>query len=324
MNYSQILKKSIDKINLQIKELENLCKDKEIIPLAKEEIEKLKFEKTALEKELNSNKFDKAKLCPKGSSTFQHRNVIMEIRAGTGGEEAALFATDLFRMYARFSEKNGWKIESLDTHVTEKGGFKQIVFSIKGKDVYQKLYYENGVHRVQRVPKTEAHGRIHTSAVSVYVMPEAQDLEIKIKPEDLKIDVFRSSGPGGQSVNTTDSAVRITHLPTGIVVSCQDERSQYKNKLKAIRVLKTRLLDKLNKENEGEISQQRREKIGSGDRSEKIRTYNFPGQRVVDHRINFKTNLQFILGGNLQVLFEKLNKANKAKLHPKISPRKKI
>ncbi len=274
-----------------------------MLPLAKEEIEKLKSEKAALEKELSLKEAKENR----EDSAFQHRNIIMEIRAGTGGEEAALFAADLFRMYNRFAEKKGWKIEPLDTHISEKGGFKQIVFCIKGKNVYQKLQYESGVHRVQRVPKTEARGRIHTSAVSVYVMPEAEDLEMNIKPEDLKIDVFRSSGPGGQSVNTTDSAVRITHLPTQIVVTCQDERSQYKNKLKAMRVLKTRLLDKLNKEKEGEISQQRREKIGRGDRSEKIRTYNFPQQRVTDHRINFKTNLNTILEGNLETLFEKLN-----------------
>jgi len=305
MNYRQILKKNIDNLTSQIRELEKLCEDKEIFPLAKEEIEKLKSEKAALEKELTLSEVSLRRKAP----SFQHRNVIMEIRAGTGGEEAALFAADLFRMYTRFAEKKGWKIETLDTHISEKGGFKQVVFSIKGKDAYQKLQYESGVHRVQRVPKTEARGRIHTSAVSVYVMPEAEDVEIKIKPEDLKIDVFRSSGPGGQSVNTTDSAVRLTHLPSGIVVTCQDERSQYKNKLKAMRVLKTRLLDRLNREKEGKISQERREKIGRGDRSEKIRTYNFPQQRVTDHRINFKTNLNTILEGNLETLFEKIQLA---------------
>ncbi|OQX53097.1 MAG: peptide chain release factor 1 [Candidatus Omnitrophica bacterium 4484_213] len=304
MNYRQILKKNIDNLTSQIRELEKLCEDKEIFPLAKEEIEKLKSEKAALEEELT---LSEVSLRTKENPSFQHRNVIMEIRAGTGGEEAALFAADLFRMYTRFAEKKGWKIETLDTHISEKGGFKQVVFSIKGKDAYQKLQYESGVHRVQRIPKTEARGRIHTSAVSVYVMPEAEDVEIKIKPEDLKIDVFRSSGPGGQSVNTTDSAVRLTHLPSGIVVTCQDERSQYKNKLKAMRVLKTRLLDRLNKEKQGKISQERREKIGRGDRSEKIRTYNFPQQRLTDHRINFKTNLNTILEGNLETLFERLN-----------------
>ncbi|MCK4859650.1 MAG: peptide chain release factor 1 [Candidatus Omnitrophica bacterium] len=303
MDYQQILKRNIDRLNAEIKELENLCRDKEIASLAKEEISGKKLERDAIRKNL-----EKTVSIPKETAVFEHRNVIMEIRAGTGGEESSLFAVDLFKMYSRFAEKNGWKIEPLDTHISEKGGFKQIIFSVRGEHAYQRLYNESGVHRVQRVPKTETRGRIHTSAVSVYVMPEAEGLEIDIKQDDLKIDVFRSSGPGGQSVNTTDSAVRLTHLPTGIVVTCQDERSQYKNKLKAMRVLKTRLLDKLNKEKEGEISQRRREKIGRGDRSEKIRTYNFPQQRVTDHRINFRTNLQSILEGKLEVLFEKLDR----------------
>lgn len=306
MDYSQTLKRQIKSLNSQINELEKLCEDKEIAVLAKEEIEKLKSEKLTLEKNFQLMEVSPQSKSKKDSSS-QNKNVIMEIRAGTGGEEAALFVADLFKMYNRFAEKNNYKVETLDTHISEKGGFKQITFSVKGKDIYRKLQFESGVHRVQRIPKTEARGRIHTSAVSVCVMPEADDLEITIKPVDLKIDVFRSSGPGGQSVNTTDSAVRITHLPTQIVVTCQDERSQYKNKLKAMRVLKTRLLDKLNKQKEGEISQQRREKIGRGDRSEKIRTYNFPQQRVTDHRINFKANLNTLLEGNLESLFEKLN-----------------
>ncbi|RKY39629.1 MAG: peptide chain release factor 1 [Candidatus Omnitrophota bacterium] len=306
MDYQEILKKNIAEIEAQIKELKHLCTDKELSSLAKEEIKRLEEEKEILKKNLETSKRIGKKEETPSAESFLHRSVIMEIRAGTGGEEAALFAADLFRMYARFAEKKGWKLETLDTHISEQGGFKQVVFSIKGKDVYQNLQYESGVHRVQRVPKTESRGRIHTSAVSVYVMPEAEDVEIEIKPEDLRIDVFRSSGPGGQSVNTTDSAVRITHLPTGTVVTCQDERSQYKNKLKAMRVLKTRLLDKLRKEKQGEISRERREKIGRGDRSEKIRTYNFPQQRVTDHRINFKTNLKNILEGDLDLLVRNL------------------
>ncbi len=237
------------------------------------------------------------------SDPLDQKNIILEIRAGTGGDEAALFAADLLRMYTRYGESKGWKVEMLSSNSTGVGGVKEAILSIEGKGVYSRLKFESGVHRVQRVPVTEASGRIHTSAVTVAVLPEAEEVEVEIDPKDLRIDVFRSTGPGGQSVNTTDSAVRITHLPTGMVVSCQDEKSQHKNKVKAIKVLRARLSDKLRKEQTAEISAARREQVGTGDRSERIRTYNFPQGRVTDHRIGLTLHsLNAILEGELDPL----------------------
>jgi len=238
------------------------------------------------------------------------RNVIVEIRAGTGGEEAALFAADLYRMYQRHAERRNWKMEIIDANPTTVGGFKEIIFSLAGGKVFGSMKFESGVHRVQRVPQTEASGRIHTSAASVAVLPEAEEIELEIKPGDLKIDVFRSSGPGGQSVNTTDSAVRITHLPTNTVVTCQDEKSQLKNKNKAMRVLRARLLDSIRRERDDEIATQRRQMVSTGDRSAKIRTYNFPQNRVTDHRIGLTIqNLAGILDGRLDEITAALREA---------------
>jgi peptide chain release factor 1 len=235
------------------------------------------------------------------------KNVILEIRAGTGGDEAALFAADLLRMYLRFGERNNWKTEIMNEHVTAGGGFKEVCVMISGKGAYSKLKYESGVHRVQRVPVTESQGRIHTSAVTVAVLPEAEDVEVDIKPDDIRLDVFRASGPGGQHVNKTESAVRLTHLPTGLVVSCQDEKSQIKNKAKAMKVLKARLLDKMTQEQHDDQAAARKSQVGSGDRSERIRTYNFPQGRVSDHRINLTLyKLEIILDGELSDLLPPL------------------
>jgi peptide chain release factor 1 len=235
------------------------------------------------------------------------RDVIMEIRAGTGGEEAGLFTADLYRMYTRYADQNGYRVEVLSSNPTGIGGLKEIIFSVSGEDVYSTLKFESGVHRVQRVPATEASGRIHTSAASVAVLPEADEVDIQINPEDLKIDVYRSSGPGGQSVNTTDSAVRVTHLPTGMVVTCQDEKSQLKNKNKALMVLRARLLDHAQEEQRAKIATARKSMVGTGDRSEKIRTYNFPQGRVTDHRINLTLyRLEDILAGDLKEIISAL------------------
>jgi peptide chain release factor 1 len=241
------------------------------------------------------------------------KNVILEIRAGTGGEEAALFASDLFRMYSKYAERQGWRVEILESHSTGIGGFKEITASVEGRGVYSRLKYESGTHRVQRVPVTESQGRIHTSAVTVAILAEAEEVEVDINPEELRIDVFRSSGPGGQSVNTTDSAVRVTHLPTGIIVSCQDEKSQHKNRAKALRVLRARLLDMAKHEQQEKISRERRSQIGSGDRSERIRTYNFPQGRVTDHRINLTLyKLGSVLEGELDEVLDALQQADHA------------
>ena len=235
------------------------------------------------------------------------KDVILEIRAGTGGEEAALFAADLLRMYLRFAERNKLKTEMISAHETDGGGFKEVIVNISGKGAYGQLKYESGVHRVQRVPATESQGRIHTSAVTVAVMPEAEDVELEINPDDLRIDVFRSSGPGGQHVNKTESAVRITHLPTGVVVSCQDEKSQHKNKAKAMKVLRARIYDRMLEEQQAQLAAERRSQVGSGDRSERIRTYNFPQGRVSDHRINLTLyKLEQILDGDLSDLIPPL------------------
>ncbi len=238
------------------------------------------------------------------------KNAIVEIRAGTGGDESSLFAADLFRMYARYAEARKWKIGLLDSHPTSLGGFKQLTFTVEGAGAYGAYRYESGVHRVQRVPETESQGRIHTSTASVVVLPEAEDVEIEIDANDLRIDVFRSSGPGGQSVNTTDSAVRITHEPTGIVVSCQDEKSQHKNKAQAMRVLRARLHDRAEQEQQAELSAKRRSHIGSGDRSEKVRTYNYPQNRITDHRIGLSVyDLTGVLEGNMDAFVDALRDA---------------
>ncbi|MGD8946597.1 MAG: peptide chain release factor 1, partial [Desulfobacterales bacterium] len=274
--------------------------DPEIKDLARDEIDALTRNKEELEVEL------KMLLLPKDPN--DDKNVIIEIRAGTGGEEAALFASDLFRMYSRYAEKRNWKVEIMTHHPTGVGGLKEIIAMINGKGAYSAFKYESGTHRVQRVPTTEAQGRIHTSAVTVAVLPEAEEVDIQIDPSELKIDVYRSTGPGGQSVNTTDSAVRITHLPTGLVVTCQDEKSQLKNKGKALKVLRARLLDQMLQEQTEKRSEERKSQVGTGDRSGRIRTYNFPQGRVSDHRINLTLyKLESILQGNIDELIENLS-----------------
>ena len=296
------LYRTVQRLEGEIEENRNLLseKDDEIKTLAKEEIDFLTQEQERVEREL------KSALVPKDPS--DGKNILLEIRAGTGGDEAGLFAADMFRMYAKFAEMNGWKVDILSRNFTGVGGFKEVIALIEGDRVYSKLKFESGVHRVQRIPETESQGRIHTSAVTVAVLPEADEIEVEIDPDDLRIDVFRSSGPGGQSVNTTDSAVRITHIPTGLVVSCQDEKSQHKNKAKAMKVLRAKLLDKLEGEQHKEISEKRRSLVGSGDRSERIRTYNFPQGRVTDHRIGLTLyRLDEILEGHLQELVDALN-----------------
>lgn len=273
--------------------------DPEIKHLAKEEVERLTEEKDRLELKL------KKLLIPK--DPLDEKNVILEIRAGTGGDEAGLFANDLYKMYSRYAEGRRWAIEIVDHHATGVGGLKEIVALIKGKGVYSRLKYESGTHRVQRVPTTETQGRIHTSAVTVAVLPEAEDVEVEVDPGELRIDVFRSTGPGGQSVNTTDSAVRITHLPSGLVVTCQDEKSQHKNKAKALKVLRSRLLDQMIREQNAKRSQERKNQVGSGDRSERIRTYNFPQGRVTDHRIGLTLyKLDAILQGDVDEVIDSL------------------
>ena len=277
--------------------------DAEMRALAQAELQTLKVKLPQLEQEV------KLLLLPKDEADA--RNAILEVRAGTGGEEAALFAADLFRMYQRYAGQRGWRFEVMDVSDTGLGGFKEATASISGRDVFLRLKFESGVHRVQRVPETEGSGRIHTSAATVAVLPEAEDVDIHIEEKDLRIDVFRSSGPGGQSVNTTDSAVRITHLPTGLVVSQQDQKSQLQNKIRAMEVLRARLLDLRVAEQEAERARMRRTQVGTGDRSAKIRTYNYPQSRVTDHRIGFTShNLQAIIDGDIEPIIDALKLAD--------------
>ncbi len=288
--YKQVKKELADSQSLIKEEADEELKD-----LAREEVHTLKEQLERLEEEL------RLLLLPKDPNDA--KNVLLEIRAGTGGEEAALFAADLFRMYSHLAERRGWKLETMSHSVTGLGGLKEVIALVSGNRVYSHLKYESGTHRVQRVPETESQGRIHTSAVTVAVLPEAEDVDVQISPEEIRIDVFRSSGPGGQSVNTTDSAVRITHVPTGLVVTCQDEKSQHKNKAKALKVLKARLFDLKQQEQHRQIAQERKSQVGTGDRSERIRTYNFPQGRVTDHRIGLTLyRLEAVLDGDLEEL----------------------
>src|SRR5262245_60531434 len=273
--------------------------DPEIREMARGELPAIEAQLTALEERL------KALLLPRDPNDA--RNTGLEIRAGTGGDEAALFAAELFRMYTRYAERRGWRVEVLSSSPTGIGGLKEVIALVQGDGAFSRLKFEGGVHRVQRVPVTESQGRIHTSAVTVAVLPEAEDVEVELADKDLRVDVFRSSGPGGQSVNTTDSAVRVTHLPTNLVVTCQDEKSQHKNKAKALKILRARLLERAQKEQQSEIAANRRAMVGSGDRSEKIRTYNFPQSRVTDHRVNLTLHqLDRVLDGDLDAIVDAL------------------
>ena len=274
-------------------------KDSELLEMAEQDLIQLETQKQKAEEDL------KILLLPKDPR--DERNVIVEIRAGTGGEEAALFSNDLFRMYSRYAEEKKWQVEILSSNLTGKGGFKEVIFNISGKGVYSRLKYEGGTHRVQRVPDTESQGRIHTSAVTVAILPEVEDVDIKINPSDIKIDVYRASGPGGQSVNTTDSAVRLTYVPAGMIVTCQDEKSQHKNREKAMKVLRARLYDEEQKKMHDEQASERKQQVGSGDRSERIRTYNFPQERVTDHRIGLTLHkLTAIMEGALDEVIDAL------------------
>ncbi len=293
--YKQLQKELADSQSLLKEEA-----DEEFKAMAREEIEFLKEQLAQVEEEL------RLLLLPK--DPHDDKNVLLEVRAGTGGEEAALFAADLYRMYSRLAERRGWKLELMSHSATGLGGLKEIIALVSGDRVYSQLKYESGTHRVQRVPETESQGRIHTSAVTVAVLPEAEDVDVQISPEELRVDVYRSSGPGGQSVNTTDSAVRITHVPTGLVVTCQDEKSQHKNKAKALKVLTARLFDLKQQEQHRQLAQERKSQVGSGDRSERIRTYNFPQSRITDHRIGLTLyRLESILDGDLDELLSSLN-----------------
>jgi len=302
-NNIEELEKQADETKVLVQEE----KDQQMRELAREELKEL-------ESKLADNR-EKLKFLLVPKDPLDEKNIIMEIRAGTGGEEAALFAADLYRMYSRFAETKGWKFEIMNSNDTELGGIKEIVFSISGNNVYENLRYESGVHRVQRVPATEASGRIHTSAVTVAVLPEADETEIDIKQEDLRIDVMRAGGPGGQCVNTTDSAVRITHLPTGVTVHCQDEKSQIKNKAKAMRILRARIYELEEAKAAAQRAEARKTQVGSGDRSERIRTYNFPDNRVTDHRIGLTLyKLDRIKEGDIGEVFDALKLSAKEEL----------
>ena len=289
------------------KEMIEVEDDDDLKTMVQEEIESLSKEETELQEEL------KILLLPKDPN--DEKNVILEIRAGTGGDEAAIFSGDLFRMYGRYAEQKGWRVETMSSSSSDAGGFKEIIALINGDSVYSTLKFESGVHRVQRVPATESQGRIHTSACTVAVLPEAEDIEIDIPETDLRVDVFRASGPGGQSVNTTDSAVRITHVPSGLVVICQDEKSQHKNKAKALKVLRSRLMDKIQAEANAERAADRKGQVGSGDRSERIRTYNYPQNRVTDHRIGLTLyKLGEVIEGDLSPVIDPVMAAHQAEL----------
>ena len=278
----------------------------DLLELARGELRDLTLKKSGLEEKLK-NIF-------KGEDEDAGRDVLVEIRPGTGGMEAALFAGDLYRMYTKYAARKNWALEPMSVNATELGGVKEVVFSVKGRDAYKRLKFESGVHRVQRVPTTEAQGRIHTSTASVAVLAEPQEVDLTVESKDLRIDTYRSSGPGGQHMQKTDSAVRITHIPTGVVVACQDERSQLKNKTKAMRILRARILDIREQEESKKIAQERKSQIGSGDRSEKIRTYNFPDRRITDHRINFTAHqLEAVLEGDLDEISDALIKASEEK-----------
>ena len=298
--------KDYQQIESAIEETQTLLdeeSDADMLELAQEELNDLKIQQEDLIESI------KTLLIPIDPN--DEKNVIIEIRAGTGGEEASLFAAEIFRMYTRFAERNNWKVEMLSANATGLKGFKEVIFSIEGKSAFSLLKYEGGIHRVQRIPTTETSGRIHTSAVTVAVLPEAEELELKIDEAELRIDTYRSSGPGGQSVNTTDSAIRITHIPTGIIVTQQDEKSQHKNRSKAMKILRARLHERKQAELDSERAETRRSMVGSGDRSEKIRTYNFPQSRVTDHRIQFSTyQLDSVLDGDLDAFIERLTTAD--------------
>ena len=283
------------------------AQDPDLQKMASEELVKLDGQITDMEKDLQ------LALLPKDPN--EDRNIILEIRAGAGGDEAGLFASDLLRMYQRYAEAHGWTLETIESSVSERGGIKEVVVQISGPAVWSHFKYERGVHRVQRVPTTEASGRIHTSTATVAVLPEAEEVDLKIDTKDLRIDTYRASGAGGQHINKTDSAVRITHLPTGFVVACQDERSQIKNRAKAMKLLRSRLLEQMQEKQAKELSQERRSQVGTGDRSEKIRTYNFPQDRITDHRINFNVhNLPGVMEGNMDTLIQELQKREQEKL----------
>lgn len=293
------LLKQVDRELAEAEEMLSDSEEAEMSEFLSAEADLLQQKKEKYEEEL------KEQLLPK--DPYDEKNVFIEIRAGTGGEEAALFAADLLKMYIRFAEKNGYRSEMMDAHETDIGGYKEVILGVEGKGAYSRLKYESGVHRVQRIPSTESSGRIHTSAATVAVLPEAEEVEVEINPQDLRVDTFCATGPGGQSVNTTQSAVRITHIPTGVVVSCQDEKSQLQNKEKALRILRSRLMDKYISEQNAELAQTRKTMVGSGDRSERIRTYNFPQNRVTDHRIGLTLHkMDLILAGDLDEIIDEL------------------
>ena len=302
------LVRQLDQVQVHLQEVRQLLESHpgqgEIGELAQAELEELSRREAELTRQLEEIVL--------GDDPEGEKSVILEIRAGTGGAEASLFSADLYRMYTRYAARNSWTVESLSSSSTEVGGFKEVIFAIEGEGVFRRFKFERGVHRVQRVPETEASGRIHTSTVTVAVLPQAEEVDVQIEAKDLRIDVYRSSGPGGQGVNTTDSAVRITHAPTGIVVTCQDERSQMKNKAKAMKVLRARLLETKTEQQKAQRMQERRQQIGTGDRSEKIRTYNFPDRRITDHRIGFTSHrLEEVLEGNLDELIAPLLEAER-------------